>query len=432
MLGGITAAQSQDVTIGDMTIDQLHWGERILKVPVENHRNDTARLSIYIQTVYPHHYLSGLDRLDVDTFPVVPPNASMELFPSFEIPGSFGRVAIRAQVYWRYDNGRTIGPDSTYQVFTNVFEPKGEAGEYAGKRHSVGPAYSVMDHFQLNFEYPTLLLYLLARGETPEKISTLFKAEMEYTDLTIGRLRKEQFFPRTEDSLSPGLLAVSEREGYPLRKKAEAAVAAFTAWYEKDGGKRLADILGDADLDSRTRQLPSVQIPVLLALLEAPWNNPKIGLEAIGFENQDTDAKTQNQPHWIMEGGDFFLPKRCLAVFKDNGKLHLATFSPNPQLPFEKATIYDMRKAAQDADGALTVVEAAKLLEAVRNAREQGLVKDLAAKLDPIIGEAQTGLEFCPPYKKAYLADYIYRMALGGYFVDHPPEAGIDCVQVSY
>ncbi len=432
MLGGMAAAQSKDITIGDMTIDRLEWGERFLKVPVENHRNGTAHLSIYIQTVYPHHYLSGLDRLDVDTFAVIPPKTSMELFPSFEIPGSFGRVGIRTQIYWRYDNGPTIGPDSTFQVFTNVFEPKGEAGQYAGKRHSVGPAYSIMDHFQLNFEYPTLLLYLLARGQSPQEISTLFKAEMQYTDLTIRRFRKEGFFPRTEDSLSPGLLAVSEKEGYPLRDKVQAATAAFAAWYEKDGAKKLDGILDDIDIDSRTRTLPSVQIPLLLALLEKQWNNPVIGLETIGFEDQDVDVRTQNQPHWIMEGGDYFLPKRCLAVFKDNGKLHLATFSPNPELPFEKATIFDMRKAAQDADGALAQIDASQMRRAVEQARKDGLIKDLAAKLDPIIAEAQAGLEFCPPYKKAYLADYIYRMALGGYFVDHPPERGIDCVQVTY
>ncbi len=432
MLGGMAAAQAQDVTIGDMTIDQLQWGERLLKVPVENHRDDTARLSIYIQTVYPHHYLSGLDRLDVDTFPAIPPNASVDLFPSFEIPGSFGRVGIRAQIYWRYDNRPTMGPDSTFQVFTNVFEPKGEAGQYAGKRHSVGPAYSIMDHFQLNFEYPTLLLYFLARGQTLQEISTLFKAEMEYTVLTVDRFRKEAFFPRAEDSLAPGLLAVSEREGYPLKEKVQAALVAFTAWYENGGGKKLDGILADLDLDSRARKLPSVQTPILLALLEEPWNNPEIGLEAIGFENQDDDIKTQNQPHWIMEGGDFFLPKRCLAVFKDNGILHLATFSPNPELPYEKATIFDMRKAVQEADGALTRIDAARLRQAVEQARKQGLVKELAAKLDPVIDEAQAGLEFCPPYKKAYLADYIYRMALGGYFVDHPPETGIDCVQVTY
>jgi len=431
MLGSVAGAQSPDITIGDMTIDRLQWGERILKIPVENHRDDSARLSIYIQTVYPHHYLSGLDRLDVDTFPVVPPNASLELFPSFEIPGSFGRAAIRAQVFWRYDNGPTVGPDSTFQVFTNVFEPKGEAGQYAGKRHSVGPAYSVMDHFQLNFEYPTILLYFLARDKSLTEISTLFKAEMEYSTLTVDRLRQEGFFPRENDSLSPGLLAVSEREGYPLRDKAQAAVAAFTKWYKNDGANKLDGILDDLGVDSRTRTLPSLQIPIFLALLEEPWNNPAIGLEPIGFENQDNDIRTQNQPHWIMEGGDFFLPKRCLAVFKDNGVLHLATFSPNPELPFEKATIYDMRKAAQESDGALAKVEASQLRQAVEEARKQGLVKDLAAKLDPIIAEAQTGLEFCPPYKKAYLADYIYRMALGGYFVDHMPERGMDCVQVT-
>lgn len=431
MLGGTAAAL--DVTVGDMSIDQLQWGERLLKVPIENHRNDSARISIYIQTVYPQHYLSGLDRLDVDTFLVVPPNTALELFPSFEIPGSFGRVGIRAQIYWRYDSGPTVGPDSTFQVFTNVFEPKGEAGEYAGKRHSVGAAYSIMEHFQLNFEYPTLILYLLARGQTLREISTLFRAEMEYTELTVNRFRKEGFFPRSDDSLSPGLLAVSEKEGYPLREKAKAAITAFTKWYEDGGGKKLDDILNYIDLDSRTRKLPSVQIPILLTLLEQPWDNPKIGFEPLNFENRDHDVATQNQPHWIMEGGEFFLPKLCLAVFEDNEVLHLSTFSPNPELPFEKATIYDMRKAVQEAgDETITKIEATRMLQAIEEARKQGLTKELAAKLEPIISEAQTGLEFCEPYKKAYLADYIYRMAIGGYFVEHKPEQGLDCVQIIY
>ncbi len=429
-----TASSDENVLIGKMGMDQVSWGARLFHVPVENYRDDTLHLNIILHTLYPGHYLSGMDRLEVDTVIDIPPNAYEDLFVPFEIPGSFGRMATRAMIIPRYDNYQAPPGvnDTALQVFSNVFNARDDATAYAGRKHSVGPVYTVMDHFQLNYEYPRLVLFLLARGKSPSEISDLFRAEMEYTHIVIKRFRREDFFLPAGDSPVPGILAVSEREGYVLKEKANAAIAAFTSWYKEDGKGEMARILKDGGIDPYAAELPSIQIPILLTLLEELWVDAEAGFDVPRFEDMERDIAVCNRTRWIMQGGEFFLPKLCLGVFEQNSQMHLATFSPDAELPFDKACIYDMRRAVEDAGEAIIAVDAEQVRRALGRAREDEMIKKIAGQLRSIIDEAQAGLEYCAAYQRPYLADYVFRMALGGYFVNHRPSQGIDCIRILY
>jgi len=430
--GAVSSQQS--IVVGNMQMDQVRWGSRLLHVPVENLRDTTAHIEVTLHTVYPGHYLSGLDRLEVDTTFDVPANESLDIDVSFEIPGSFGRMATRAMVVWRYDDYEPPPEvnDTVLQVFSNVFKAKGDATEYAGRKHGVGPVYSTIDHFPLNFEYPRLVLFLLARGESPESISELFKAQADYTDLIIARFGDEGFFPRADRVLAPGVLAISEREGYPLKEKADAAVGAFASWYENTGKDALFSIMDDCEIDPYTRELPSLQIPILLALFEASWADTEAGFEPLRFEDMTRDIEMHNRTRWIVQGGEFFLPKLCLGVFEQNGQMYLATFSPDPKLPFDKASIYNMRKAVEEAGEAIVVIERERIRDILAAVRDKGVIADFESAFRPIVDEARAGLEYCEDYQAPYLADYLFRLAVGKYFVDHRPSQGLDCVRILF
>jgi hypothetical protein len=430
-------APAQDVIVGDIIIDKNEWGSRTASFSVENTIDDTARLYIVINTVYPQHYLSGLEKLETDSIAALGPKEIKDFVIPFKLHGSFERVVTRVLIFRRFDNyapDRNI-PDSTYQMFHNIFRTKGDANAYAGRKHSIGPVYSVMDHFLMNFDYPRLVLFLLSRGMSKEEISTFFEADVEYTDEVISDLGDDGFFPLEGDKLAPGILAIDEKEGYGLKTMHITVAEAFYSWYENVGRKELGRLMEDAGLDPYVSELPSLQIPILLALMMEKWIDPKLGVDILRFEDKDQDLKAHNMPRWIAQGGEFFLPKLCLAAFEEGGELHFATFSPDPSLPYDKACIYDLRGAVEKEAGSIIMVKAEQIREVMAEAREKQLIDELVNEtITKVVASsgAQAVLKQFKPYQEPYLADYICRTALGEYFVEHLPGDGLDCIRVEF
>lgn len=436
ILGVLSAGPvtGQDIVIGKMELDKVEWGIRKLYIPVDNLRDDTAYLNVIIHTVYPAHYLSGIDRLTVDTTLTVAPFALGRLEVPFEIPGSFGRAVSRAVVFWRYKGSRTPPgvPDSTFQMFSTVFYAQEDATPYADRKHCIGPAYAMIDYFDMNFEYPRLILFLLARGENLDAINSLFDTETDYTGLLVQRLRDQGFFPFGTDSLVPGVLAIEEGEGYAIKSKVKDAGEAFATWYENTGGQQLDDIFAEVGLEPYTRELPALRMPILLTLLRENWVDTEHGFGVPQYEDMKTDLRALTHPRWFVQGGEYFMPKLCLAAFEENGRMHLGTFSPDPALPFDKAPIYDLRRAVEEAAGSLILVDARQIRDALARARQQNLAADVVDRLREIIPDAQTDIQRFAAYQTPYLADYIIRVILGDYFVDQGPSEGLDCIQVEY
>ena len=427
-------AISQDITIGDMTLDKIAWGVRTLTVPVENLRDDTAHIRVAMQTFYPGHYLSGLDRMEKDTTVSVGPKESALFVMPFEIQGSFGRVASQAVVSWRFDNydipeGQ---PDSVFQRFSKAFIARGDAAFYGGLKHSLGPVYSTIDHFLMNFEYPRLVLFLLARGETVDRINTIFASEMDYTQRLLQTLRIEGYFPLADDTLAPGILAVTEKEGYALKEDIKAASQAFAQWYDSKGQAELRGCFEKAGIDPYVQELPSLQMAIVLTLLKEDWVDKAHGFDIPHFDDIQYDLRAQNQPRWIVQGGEFFLPKLCLAPFEQNGNLHFGTFSPDPSLPYDKAPIYDLRQAAEQDAKSIIMLDVEQIRTVLKEAKDKMLTGELAEKFKPIIEKAQGEIATFKPYLAPNLADYVFESALGDYFIGHKPGEGLDCFQIKY
>lgn len=427
-------ALAQDIIIGDIVFDRKEWGSRMVFIPVENLQDDTVRLNIVVHTIYPQHYLSGVDRLEVDTMIAVEPNGIDDIAIPFKMHGSFGRIITRVMVDWQFDNYIPHGnlPDSTFQIFNNYFTAKGDASIYQGKKHGIGPVYSVMDHFLLNYEYPRLVLFLLLRGESLDKINAMFEADMEYTREVVRDLRGAGFFPFTKDSLSPGLMAVAEEEGYAVKEPLKEAAGAFSVWYENTGKAGIDKILADVGVDDFTGSLPSIRMPLLHSLLMEKWADPSRGFDIVHFEDIAKDIRNDNQPSWIVQGGEFFLPKLCAGLFRQGEELYMGTFAPDASLPFDKAPIYDMRGEVDKEKGSIVAVEAEQLRRALAAAKTSGLTDGLEAELKNIIVKAEAHIGNFKAYQKPYLADYIIRSILGGYFAEHRPAQGIDCIKVRY
>ena len=428
-----TPLHAQKVIVGSYGMDRMQWGMRYIRLPIRNQMADTVRVNVTVQTMFPSQYASGLERLQVDTVLVLPPNDSSEYHVPFEVPGSYGRMATRAVVYFWPDssNPAVKGTDSTFQVFSTVFLAQGDAQQYGSRKHCLGPPYTVIDYPILNFELPRYILYMLARGIQPLTISNTFGIDAPYVQLLIERMHAQGFFPFSDSPGMPGILAISEEEAYKLKEKAKAADELFAKWYEDKGGAALSRILENGNVDDFSRNMPALRMVLLLNLLEEEWADSSKGFDIAHFENKKSDLAAQNRLRWIVQGGEFFLPRLCVATFEQKERLQFGTFSPNPQLPFDKATIYNLRDSSEQMADAIPYVDAAIVKQMLADARKQGLLKGIAPKLKEIILSAEADLEKFQPRLAPYLADYFYQTALGAYFIKHKP-AGLDCIGVKY
>ena len=420
----------------NIQVDLLQWGMRTITFNVDNPRSDSAQIDVKVMTLYPDHYLSGLNMYQKDTTMYIGPLGVQDMAVTFEIPGSFGRVIPKAFFYWHYLHplaDDSSAADSAARTFSSVFIAKDEARVLVDRKHSVGPGYCKIDHPLLDFEFPRLMLFLLSRGQSLKYIENLFIVEPGYTEYVYNKLRRDGFFPVASDTLAPGILALAEPELYTIRAKTKLATETFAAWYDREGQARLDKIMKKAGLDDFTRELPGVQLKILLTLLEQDLADSTAAFDVSHFRNPDQDQKNQNRARWIVQGGDFFMPRLCLAEFQDKGVFYLSTFSPNPKLPYDVASIWDMRKAIEKPAVTIPQIKADQLRKIVEKAQKERLVDSLAPALKSIISEARPDVAAMKPYQASYLADYIYEVALGDYFAGHKvPADWLDCVIVRY
>ncbi|MDD4050285.1 MAG: hypothetical protein PHR28_00120 [candidate division Zixibacteria bacterium] len=420
----------------NIQIDLIQWGIRTVTFKVDNPRSDSAQIDVKFMTLYPDHYLSGLNMYKKDTTMFVGPLGVQDMAVTFEIPGSFGRVIPRVFIYWHYLHpyaDDSTASDSTTQTFSSVFIAKDEARVLVDRKHSVGPGYCKIDHPLLDFEFPRLMLFLLSRGSSLKAIENLFIVEEGYTGYIYNQLRQDGFFPLASDSLAPGILALAEPELYTIRAKTKLATETFAAWYDREGKAGLDKIMKKAGLDDFTQELPGVRMKILLTLLETNLVDSTVAFDISHFREPDQDQKSQSRARWIVQGGDFFMPRLCLAEFQDKGVFYLSTFSPDPKLPYDVAPIWDMRKAVEKPAVTIPEIKATQLRKIVEKAQKDELVDSLGLALRSIISEARTDVAAMKPYQASYFADYIYQVALGDYFAVHKvPADWLDCVIVRY
>ena len=425
----------EDFIVGEMKMDRLQWGMRQLAIPISNPRQDTAYVRVTTYTFYMDHYLSGMDNIATDTsFIVFPANIDTHTV-HLEWPASFGRIVTRVHLYWRFNNPDSgqIAADSMSMSFSSVIRSGGDAALYEGVKHCIGPAWSVMDYPVMNYELPRLMLFLLSREVELNKIATILRVERRYNDRVFQQLTGEKFFPIPESTTSPGILGITESEAYVLRNRTNRALELFTAWYDDKGKNKLDKIIGKSGLDDGAAIMPSLRMVILLSLLREPLIDLPQGYDIFRFEDKRADLANLNRPAWIVQGGEFFMPRLCIAAADDDGSLRLSTYLPGPRLKFDKEAIIEMIAAVDSASGSIPRVKASTVAKIIRQAREDNLVEELAEELQPLIDDARFDIEHIKDYQEKYLAEYFFRIVLGAYFAKNRPSGiTVDCIKVVY
>lgn len=426
-------SKAQKLFVKKITMDRNLWGLRYLKIPIENNRNDTARVSAEYYIGFGDHYLSGLESINFDTTYVVPPNGTTEFKFYYELPGSFGRSKSRLIIRWVYDNpleSDTI-QDSTFQSFnTTVTAIRGAEG-YDTKKHCPGPAYSILNYKDTFFEYPRLLLYLLARQKTIDEIGSLFRVDLRSSYSIIDRLRSDKLFKEDQADLRPLLVAISENEGFQIRPQINDAVDSFKAWYDSKGKTELDLILKESGIEPDKAGYKALRIFMLISLLNEKWLNPENSSdkESMNFENT---IQNMNTIQWIVQGGDYFLPRLSLGAYDKNGDIVLFSFSLSPVRGFEKARFTGVHNSIEEEIRILGTetpgLPSKDMQEIMKSASNKGLVEDILMDINSLIKSVIPKLETYQEYQEPFLADYLIRSVVGGAFSEKRHHENLDFI----
>ncbi|MFH1700665.1 MAG: hypothetical protein ABIE07_08780 [Candidatus Zixiibacteriota bacterium] len=426
LIAGIcpNSSEAQNIFVKKISPDKNLWGIRYLNIPIENRRNDTARVSAEYFIKYDDHYLSGLERIGFDTTFVVPPNSTNEYRFYYELPGSFGRSKSRLLIRWQYDNplaSDTI-KDSTLQSFNTTVVAIGEAEQYDTKRYCLGPAYGTLHSQDFFFEYPRLLLYLLARQKTVDEIGKLLRVDLRSNYLIIDRLRAEGLFSENQADLNPRLMAISENEGLAVRPLINVMTESFKAWYDSTGKVKLDEFFKETEIDPGPAGSKSLNLLILISLLNENWSEPE----------NSSGMESYNSIKWIVQGGDFFMPRLCLGSYERNGNFVFLTFSLDPVHGFEKARLIGLNDKIEEQfrleKDNVPGISANQFGELMKIARQSGLIEDVLKDIISLLASTKANLEFYQEYQEPYLADYLIRSVVGGAFAEKRHQDNIDFI----
>jgi hypothetical protein len=349
---------------------------------------------------------------------------------------SIGLAVIRVKILRKYFNPR-LG-DEPYEEVTQTFRSymkiPDPAAAYMNKIYSAGPMYSLMNNVLVNLDLGRIYMFKMAREERRDKVAKAFEIGVDYLKEFHERLVEEGLFPMPNKYI-PGLMAINEEEALEIKAILDArGIPLFKKWYEDHGRDAIDLAMMDAGIVETARDMPSLRMALLLNIMEPGWLDLEDGYVSMHFQDRQTDLNAYRRPLWIIEGGEFFLPRLCHAAFEEeDGTFYMSTFNPNTGLTYEKATIYDMRKIVSEDGIAAPLVEASQIRRALEAIKRDKRLESLPVNLKQLIYEVRPYLKKIKSYQAPYLVDYVYRYILGAYFIEHPVAKGwLDCVRVDY
>ena len=437
LLGAIPTLKAQEgLDPGFMKFEKVFWGPVALRIPIHNHRSDSARLDIETTLLYHDHYLSGLERFNADTTIIVPPDFNDAYRVYVQIQPSYGMAVVRVTLFWEYFNP---APDEApaeeiSQLFRSQLKVPAGASAYLNENYSAGPVYSLLNQVTFNLDLGRVYMFEMGRSESRSDLAKAFEIEPDYLQKLHEQLVEDGMFPIPGKTYKPGVVSIKEEEAMVIKKLLDGkGLALFRRWYESDGKKNIDMYMNYAGIDEKAGNMPALRLAVLLSLFGKNWIETNNDYQVMEFNDKIFDLGVYRRPLWVVEGGEYYIPPFCHAAFEEGGITYMTTFKPNPELPYEKATIYDMRKAVEEKGPMAPVVTAEQIHQMIAMARQDESTKEFSKSFKELIMFVRPEVKKFETHQIPYLVDYVLRYILGAYFVEHQVDQNkLDCVRVEY
>jgi len=211
--------QEAEVSIGEVTLDKLHWGEQKAIFEVVNHTDYLKFIKVITEITFEGTYLSPSREL-TQSFPLGP-FQTRTIDPAFSVPPNFGKAKMMLRIYDVVDTLDELL--SSQQImeqpfFVNFRVPDGLT-DYLQNKISMPAMVGRSPAF--DSEFSRILLMLLNEGKSVEEIAQMAETEVEIVLGLVDRMVKDGFLTRKDNEIKFRFPMITLPEAEEVKKLSE-------------------------------------------------------------------------------------------------------------------------------------------------------------------------------------------------------------------
>ncbi|MBN1212344.1 MAG: hypothetical protein JXA92_07180 [candidate division Zixibacteria bacterium] len=309
-------SQDAEVSIGEVSLDKLHWGEQKAVFEIINHTDYIKYITVVTDIAFEGTYLSPSRELTQSY--LLEPLQTRTIDPSFSVPPNFGKAKMILRIYDVVD---TLDDLLSSQLvleqpfFVNFRVPDGLT-DYLQNKVSMPAMVGKSPAF--DNEFSRILLLLLNEGKSVEEIAKLAETEVEIVQGLIDRMVGYGFLVRNGDEIKFRFPMIGIPEAEEVKKLAETVSDELAAMVKKNlpGYLKVVDSLikakamtADTNYFLHGGTVLHFEYPVVSGLLL--WYD--LGQEFIDrlrpldiFANTNPCHARITNYMYALDGGDFF------------------------------------------------------------------------------------------------------------------------------
>lgn len=220
----IVQAEDTDITVGDVELSGMRWGDQTINVELTNNSDFLKFVVAEISVDFQGTYMNP--SVKTSTNYTLVPGESVQVKPAFRIPGNYGKANVELKLYSVIDTLDELLPRQTFytQPFELMFHIPDSVLPYLQERISLPPR--VEENPLFNNEFARLLFIFLKEGKSLQEIADMNKCDLSFVEQE-AKLFTERYYLRKKDS--------TYEVTFPVISKEEA-----------EGGRAIAEKVADS------------------------------------------------------------------------------------------------------------------------------------------------------------------------------------------
>ncbi len=225
-------AENGEVVVGNVDLSGLGWGNQTANIELEN-KTDYLKF-IVTNTDLSFKGMYTNPAFTVKTTYMLEPKQKITISPEVFIPGNYGTVTIKLDMYDVIDTLDELMPGQMFyeQPFVITFNPSDEIYPYLQEKITFPPRVDVHPFF--NNEFVRLLFTLLAEGKTAEEIAALNKCDVEFVKSQIEFYLKKGYIKSDKGTYKLNFPYITRKEAEDGKKIADVASDKLAALFKKN------------------------------------------------------------------------------------------------------------------------------------------------------------------------------------------------------
>jgi len=211
--------QEAEVSIGEVSLDKLHWGEQKAIFEVVNHTDYLKFIKVITEITFEGTYLNPSREL-TQSFPLEP-FQTRTIDPSFNVPPNFGKAKMILRVYDVVDTLDALLSSQLVMEQSFFISFRVPDGLTAYLQNKISMPAMVGQNPAFDSEFSRILLSLLNEGKSVEEIAQIAETKVEIVQDLIGRLVSSGFLKQSNNNILFRFPMISITEAKEVKELSE-------------------------------------------------------------------------------------------------------------------------------------------------------------------------------------------------------------------